>query len=95
MNGHIPASLDAPQVTPEQTEPWVAFITAMDHRYASLARREGRPYTRHTPEELRAVAELAAALGIQPDGTSGRARARWTHPARRRPRAREVTGVAY
>ena len=66
MNGHATTVLDERPVASELVEAWVAFIAAMEERYASLARRDGQPFTRHTPDELFAVAELAASLELPP-----------------------------
>ena len=47
----------------------------------------------HTPAELHAVAELAAALGIQPDETAAHRREQHAHPARASTRAKTVTAI--
>ena len=45
---------------------WIAFIEAMEAAYAPLAAAHGEVLAAHTPAERRAVAELAASLGIAP-----------------------------
>lgn len=55
------------------TEEWIAFIARMEDLYERLARARGEPYIRHTAEELRAIAALAAALGLHPEEAAARA----------------------
>lgn len=55
------------------TEEWIAFIARMEDLYEQLARARGEPYTRHAPDELHAIAALAAALGLHPEETAARA----------------------
>ena len=102
MNGHAVAARHEPCDLPAAVEQWMAFITAQEQRYASLAATQGEALVPHTPEELRAVTELAAALGIHPDDMTahgrdacvGRRRERRPQPARTRPLARDLTTFA-
>jgi hypothetical protein len=55
------------------TEEWIAFIARMEDLYEQLARARGEPYVRHTAEELRAIATLAAALGLHPEEAAAQA----------------------
>ena len=45
---------------------WVACIAALETVYAPLAAARGEALAPHTPAERRAVAALAARLGIEP-----------------------------
>ena len=93
MDGPAFAVRQEPCDQPEAVEQWMAFITAQEQRYAPLAAAQGDALVPHTPTELHAVAELAAALGIQPDETAAHRRKQRSHPARASTRATTVTGV--
>lgn len=54
-------------------EEWIAFIARMEDLYEHLARARGEPYVRHTAEELRVIAALAAAVGLRPEEAVARA----------------------
>ena len=102
MNRHAVAACHEPCDLPDAVQQWMAYITAQEQRYASLAVAQGEALVPHTHEELRAVAELATALDIHPDDMTapgrdacvGRRRERRPHPARTRPLARDLTAFA-
>ncbi len=60
-------ALPEPAGQADAVQQWMAFVEAMEEMYGSLAIVQGEPSARHTPDELRAVAEIAASLGIRPD----------------------------
>ena len=80
---------------------WIAFIEAMEAAYAPRAAAGGEVLAAHTPAERRAVAELAASLGITPGlGSSSDAHpppqgpgAAAPNPASGRPGARDLLAV--
>jgi hypothetical protein len=55
------------------TEEWIAFLAQMDDLYERLARARGEPYVRHTAEELRVIAALAAGFGLRPEEAAAQA----------------------
>ena len=93
MNGHAVAARHEPCDLPEAVEQWMVYITAQEQRYASLAAAQGEALVPHTPTELHAVAELAAALGIHPGEIPAHRRKQHAYPARASTRAKTVTGV--
>ena len=62
-----PVELTEGATLPAAAQQWLMFIEAMEEMYGSLAIVQGEPSARHTPGELRVVAEIAASLGIRPD----------------------------
>ena len=93
MDGHAVAVRHEPCDQPDAVQQWRAYIAAQEQRYASLAAVQGDALVPHTPAELHAVAELAAALGIHPNETAAHRREPHAHPARARTRGTTVTGV--
>ena len=62
----VPTMVASPAPPVAAVQQWIAFIEAMEAASAPLAAACGEVLAAHTPAERRAVAELAARLGITP-----------------------------
>ena len=93
MNGHAVAARHEPCDLSDAVEQWMAYIIAQEQWYALLAAAQGEALVPHTPEELRAVAELAAAFGIHPDAVPAHRREQRSHSFAASTRATTLTGV--